>query len=770
VEILIKRDIIKTMTEPQNKSDAPPPQAPHIEKEIPLDTRLLSEAVIELNISRKNVGIYPPGHIQITKSINRAYEILQKLFEIRAEMTLGVAKDTLLVGQDYLDQRNPVYRDFALSLNQQDIAAVTFVRGLDKEELVRFHRIITTKPETIRAEGGISSMMARSEIPHIRVQAVDYGSFHVTEEQEIVKSSGAKTGPGVGKTKAGQAVWRDFISHLTAGTLAAPGNEGVLLKDAEQIDPAELARLMNERKIDSGAALQSYDQIISEHVRVRAEQKQLTPEQSTTLKNMNTLLKNLHPELRKQFLSVAFRQISSHTAATGPEELMGGFSDDIVIEMLSHASAEGKAISPTLTGLLGKLTRAQAQGAHIKQPGASVDTASGAEDISSSILPEHMEKLFDRENYESYVSDEYQETLKRLAESAVAVGDRIPVDDYARTLEDDHLDFQIGRALIAFMEEDIDKEDYELFARKLIMLMPEFLKTGNFALLIDILQTVRRHALEKKIDTMRAVAEECLAEFGKASFVEQSVHAFDSWVRTRGREAADFLFALGTAALPGLMDIFAIDTTAGGRRVLFDLLGRFGADTVREAVKRLRDPRPHYVRNLVMLIRRAGTAAAIPSVRFLLNHQDVKVRMEVLTSMLWFKDPDAVRILREMLHVKDPDIASQAVFLAGQYRVIEVTEDLHALIRRVVLFETDYAVNEEIIKALGEIGDPRAVSDLERLARAHTLSPQRRLKMQRLLFQSLVRYPKESIEGLLAIGERSNDDAIKQLCRKLKER
>src|SRR3972149_903886 len=116
------------MPEEQDKKPPAGPQKPQphpAEREIPLDTRLLSDAVIELNISRKNVGIYPPGHLQIVKSIDRAYEVLLRMFEVRPEMTLGVAKDTLLVGQDYLDQKNPVYRDFALSLNQQEIAAVT---------------------------------------------------------------------------------------------------------------------------------------------------------------------------------------------------------------------------------------------------------------------------------------------------------------------------------------------------------------------------------------------------------------------------------------------------------------------------------------------------------------------------------------------------------------------------------------------------------------------------------------------------------------------
>ncbi|HTG02379.1 MAG TPA: hypothetical protein VK654_17490 [Nitrospirota bacterium] len=756
------------MTEQQDKNEEQPAAQLRRDKEIPLDTRLLSEAVIELNISRKNVGIYPPGHIQITNSINHTFEILQRLFEIRTEMTLGVAKDTLLVGQDYLDQRNPVYRDFALSLNQQDIASVTFIRGLDKDELVRFHRIITTKPETIRAEGGISAIIDRAAIPHIRIQAVDYGSFHVTEEAEIIKASAPKTGSEE-KARAGHSVWRDFVSHLTGGTLAGAGSSGVLLKDAEQIDPAELAALLNERRIDSGSALQSYDKIISEHVRVQAEQKQLTNEQSTTLRNMSALLKNLHPELRKQFLSVAFREISTHTSAAGGEELLGGFPDDIVIEMLTHASEEGKAISPTLTGLLGKLTRAQAQNAKAGS-GGSFPAAPGSEDeAASSILPEHMSRLFERENYEEYVPDDYQETLKRLAESAVSVGEKIPVDDYARTLEDDHLDFQIGRALIAFMEEDIDEEDYEQFAKKLILLMPEFLKTGNFTLLLDILQTLRKQSQDKPSGKLRSVAEACLAEFAQPAFIEQSVHAFDGWARTRGREAADFLYALGPAALPGLMDIYAIDTTPGGRRVLFELLARFGANAVREAVRRLRDPRPHYVRNLVMLIRRAGSADSLPSLKFLLNNADVKVRMEVLTTMLWYRDPEGVRILRETLHVKDPDIVSQAVFYAGQYRVAEVTDALLALIRRVVLFETDYTVNEEIIKALGEIGDVRAIPELERLARARALSPQRRLKMQRFLFRSLGRYPRESIARLIEMGEQTQDEVIRQLCRKLRE-
>ena len=177
------------MSEPHENKEAQPALPQQAEHDIPLDTELLSEAVIELNISRKNVGIYPPGHIQIAKSIERTFQILQKMLEIRAEMTLGVAKDTLLVGQDYLDKKNPVYRDFALAMSQHEIASVTFIRGLEKDELVRFQRILTTKPEDIRGSGGITKVMSDADIPHIRIQSIDYDSFHFTEEQEIFKTS-----------------------------------------------------------------------------------------------------------------------------------------------------------------------------------------------------------------------------------------------------------------------------------------------------------------------------------------------------------------------------------------------------------------------------------------------------------------------------------------------------------------------------------------------------------------------------------------------------
>jgi hypothetical protein len=129
-----------------------------------------------------------------------------------------------------------------------------------------------------------------------------------------------------------------------------------------------------------------------------------------------------------------------------------------------------------------------------------------------------------------------------------------------------------------------------------------------------------------------------------------------------------------------------------------------------------------------------------------------------------------VKVLRDAIHASDPDFAFQSIALAGQYRISDVTEDVLSKMKRVILFETDYAENQEIIKALGEIGDPRAIPDLEKLARATwSLYPQSLNRMKEQLFNSLSRYPRESLSGLLKIGERSDNEKIKRACSTLVE-
>src|SRR5512137_2806071 len=78
-----------------------------------IDTRALSDLIIELNISRRNSRSYPEGHQIIDASLNKALKTYSDLMSTQEEIIIGVAYDALLVGGVFLEKKNPIYRDFA---------------------------------------------------------------------------------------------------------------------------------------------------------------------------------------------------------------------------------------------------------------------------------------------------------------------------------------------------------------------------------------------------------------------------------------------------------------------------------------------------------------------------------------------------------------------------------------------------------------------------------------------------------------------------------
>ena len=149
--------------------------------ENPLDTRLLSDAVIELNISRRMVSIYPGGHTSIDRSLERALGCFRRLLDVRSEVTIAVARDTLIVDEFSLDQQNAVYREFAETLSGKGIACVRFEKGLSKEELFSFHSMLAERAVYLTPES-VGEAVKEHGLRHIVIEPVDYSAFVVGGE------------------------------------------------------------------------------------------------------------------------------------------------------------------------------------------------------------------------------------------------------------------------------------------------------------------------------------------------------------------------------------------------------------------------------------------------------------------------------------------------------------------------------------------------------------------------------------------------------------
>ncbi|MCG6536268.1 MAG: hypothetical protein L7F78_16590, partial [Syntrophales bacterium LBB04] len=209
-----------------------------------------SHIIAAMNLIRMNLGMYPPGHVRISESVDSAHDLIKKVLRGKTEWVIRVAGNTLIFGETVLDKKNSAFRDYATCLSNLRIIAIILHRNVKKDELVSFNRLLSYKPMDIWARGKLEDVMAREGITGIAVKVIDMDAFHLTEESEIVKDkSDANT--------SNEDFWQDFISRLTSGTEKS-GTDGDIPSGHEKLDPAEAVRFLNERRENWQAAVECY--------------------------------------------------------------------------------------------------------------------------------------------------------------------------------------------------------------------------------------------------------------------------------------------------------------------------------------------------------------------------------------------------------------------------------------------------------------------------------------------------------------------------------
>ena len=725
----------------------------------PSDEKLLARALAELSATRKTILMYPAGHNQIQQSLDRARTTWDEILSSRPEMTIGSDKDGLIVGRDSTKLKDAICKEFSSILRDHDIAVAHFRQGLSSEELAAFLRVIAGDPKRIREEGGIEKALANEAVRHIRVQCIDYSKFLHTEEEEIQRRPRGKA------SDENDSLWGGFVTHLILGTLTDT-EKGIPLRSADDYAPRVIAAYLNENRLDHQMALDSYEQTVEEHLSQDTASGDDQTYRVANLRNLSALLEELQPTIRHQFLDATYQQCAVQGDSPMVENLLSGMSHGLILEMLRHANKQGSEISPTLLNLVQKI-------AQVKESSA----LDGAADprpirIESSDARQRKEilDLFDREAYETYVTSDYGETLKDLSLDGTRPPEGMPLPEELRdevaSLESPHLDAQIARALLAFMEGDPSEDEYKDYANKTFRIANDLIGEGEFTVPLEILNTLQRHVRDKPDPAIRSIAEGSLQRFRYPTFLSKALAAFDKWRNGQDGKALAFLTAIGPDIVPQALNLYLNRDQSEGDQHLLNLLAIF-TGRVAEIAKQEISTRggPPLVR-LIRLVRRLGTHDLIPELKPLLHRDDRQIQMEILETLVRFRDPETVDLLRKFLKLKKAEDQLRVIEIAGMYRVAGLAEDLASMVRTFSLFRVDYVRNERLIEALGRIGHASAIPVLERLAQTKfSLYPKQLADLKLLLFQSLRLYEAAPLALLLRLGSQSKDTRIRTACR-----
>ena len=125
-----------------------------------------------LNAAVKNVRLYPPASDSVVQSIDRLYHAISNFLADADEerLLLAESEKTFLIGDQPLkpaDQEKSYVLSILNLLISYELKSISFERGLLREELSDFLNFFSHKPESIKNEGGLAQMTARSNITHI---------------------------------------------------------------------------------------------------------------------------------------------------------------------------------------------------------------------------------------------------------------------------------------------------------------------------------------------------------------------------------------------------------------------------------------------------------------------------------------------------------------------------------------------------------------------------------------------------------------------------
>ena len=310
-------------------------------------SRDLSDCLKELSIGVHQHGMYPSGHPSLEPAAKRIMERVTHLLKERNTLSLGAAKDQLVIEGVATDSRNPLLRELAGLLHRHHLGAISFHRGVTQDEVAQFMGLVAEEPDRTGEPLGLGPPERREQLRNIRLHPVAYDSLRLVEDD------GQSAGEEDRATQAARTRYAQlWVGLATAAVVRADGKP--LREGPNEVshDPQAVADAISEHS-DGDA----YDQVIVGYILQIAEALKTAkgPEAVQLNKRMAEMISAITPEALARLLYMG------GDAGQRREFLMDasrGLKAESVLRLVEAASeSESEHVSPHMLRMLTKLSQ-----------------------------------------------------------------------------------------------------------------------------------------------------------------------------------------------------------------------------------------------------------------------------------------------------------------------------------------------------------------------------------------------------------------------------
>src|SRR5688572_16507027 len=540
-------------------------------------SRDLADFLIELSIALHKNAIYPSGHPLLAGAVDALVLRLVRLLQDRGTLSLGVARQQLVIEGVVTAASNSLLRDLAQRLHRHHLGAVKFLRGVGRDEVADLLRTIAADAERSVTPLGLRSPEELRRWAHIRAFPLSYEQLELADES---RGKDAVQPHGEAGARAAQ-LWVGLArAAMFAETATQTG-------DAPSTDPVVMAKAIDEHRREV-----AYDQVIVGYLlQIAEELKRKGGAESLALqKRISTMVSSLKPDTLRRLLEMGGDLSQRRRFMLDAAQ---GMAVDAVMELVQAAAETSQqTISHSLVRLLTKLA------SHAEQSAAPALRASAETE-----LREHGERLSGNWTVDEPNPDDYRGGLDQLAKAAPLFATS---DPSTNGLEPERL-IQMSLELDS-LGEPASRAAGAMVGR------------GELLRLFTLMANAP--------DGSRAAA----AMWRQLASPEQ--------LRTALRgNAVDFTLVdqlvprLKLAAADPLLDALEASPLRAVRRKLLELITQLGPEAIGAITARLPDERWYVVRNMLMLVADLGGQNADLGMAYA-RHADARVRREAIRILL----------------------------------------------------------------------------------------------------------------------------------------
>jgi len=703
---------------------------------LPDDVLALTSFIHELNIARRHLLTYPPGHPMITSATGKVLDLLNPLFAHHNSISLGVAKNSLLFEKQWLDKNNRSVVDFSRSLTELDIAAVHFREQPDEQELIKLATLLNSDRQTVNQLGGLEAYLQALQLRRTEITPVDYTAFKTTELTAEEQQQAATN------------LWEDFLNSLLDESLGQQQGATRL----SSLDPKAIADFLNRNySIATDSTANLHDRAIADFVR---QVRNVGQQQNAPGQQFYQLLEKLEPELRRQFLDSTFRHVASQP--TDPAETLQAFPTPMIELAMQELQQNQLSISSAMINLIGKLSQ---------HHNASEDqlTSGVSDDLDSA--GEKLKTLFREEDRGKFTPDSYQETLDRIIQLEQSFQlESEEIEELRRKILNSSGERQNCAIIFNLLTNPkLSEEHQQGMQQNLVDLAQYFLETGDFKGLSYLHQRLQHFQLQQpKLAAERTSQLHDL--LNNAEFLQEVLNNLSRWGEKKQQEILDYIKLAGSSMAESLVERLANEEDKSLRRVYLTTLAGLGKAAHQAIYARLGDDRWFVIRNLLNILRLQNDPIDLEKISQFAKHPHLRVNQELLQLLFKFDRPQADSLLNNQLDSVDPQLRLHALQLAEQSKDPSITQKLIKLLNADKLTEASLPTKKQIIKSLAGSGTEESFLTLQKLLKPGLFfTSKRKLELQAEIIRNLDKFPPGKATPLLQKLTRSRYQQISQL-------